>query len=241
MRTSLTILIGAGLLAGSAWGDTHGSPGLSISVSMNGDDPISWLPAGTSAGGDVFTFDGFRSEAGMWSCDWLISADPDPEINSGLIFTNMTGSTQGYTVTVVLPIAPSLAGPTTHGGSFQGGVQDNSIGDSVIAEIGTLPGSAWYEGQIDGTTVLSFYPDPPGTSIAVPFDGGANNIPYDFGGLPGITLPSGPALSTISIKHTFTLTPNSTATLTGYFVVVPEPTTLGLLMIGGFALMGRRR
>jgi hypothetical protein len=239
MRSSLILLATIGFVVGVVSTAAGQAPPLSIAVQTGEGTPISWMPAGTSAGGDAYDYDGLKTQEGMWSCDWNITADADPQINSGLIFTNMTGVTQLFSITVGLPTV--LAGPTTHGGSFQGGLQDNLIGDGFIAQIATVPASAWYEGQIDGATVLSFYPDPPGTTITAPFDGGAANIPFASGGLPGVTLPSGAVNSTIGIKHTFTLTPNSTATLTGFFIVVPEPATLGLLAVGAMVLVRRRR
>jgi hypothetical protein len=52
-------------------------------------------------------------------------------------------------------------------------------------------------------------------------------------GLPGPTLPSGPALSTIGIINRFTLTPGDTFAGSGFFVVeaVPEPSTLALVAV----------
>jgi len=63
-------------------------------------------------------------------------------------------------------------------------------------------------------------------------------------GLPGPTIP-GPAVnSTIGIEHRFNLSDGDQMTYSSSFwVVVPEPGTIGLLAagLGGLALFGRRR
>ena len=95
-------------------------------------------------------------------------------------------------------------------------------------------------GMIDGAGVMQLYPDPPGLSVSAPFDGGSANILAVSAGLPGPTLPSGAVNNSIAIQHAFTLTPGDSATLSSYFIVVPEPASLLLLAVGALVLPRRR-
>jgi hypothetical protein len=76
------------------------------------------------------------------------------------------------------------------------------------------------------------------------FGGQTITIPALNPGLPGPTLPSGPALATIGIVHRFTLSPGDSMSATSFFTVVPEPASIALAAIGFLALVwhvGRRR
>jgi hypothetical protein len=90
-------------------------------------------------------------------------------------------------------------------------------------------------------TVLDIYPDP--AVFTVGFAGGTVNVPALNPGLPGPTLPSGPATSTIGIINRFVLSPGDQFSGNSFFVVigVPEPSTFALLGIGLLTLGNRRR
>jgi hypothetical protein len=101
----------------------------------------------------------------------------------------------------------------------------NNNGSATVSTAGGLP---LYRGQIDGATVLSIYPDP--YSLSVAFAGQSINVPALNPGLPGPTLPSGAAASTIGIINQFQLSPGDIFAGNSFFVIelVPEPSTIGL-------------
>jgi hypothetical protein len=162
----------------------------------------------------------------------------DPFISASVDVVNNTAVTQFYTFIFTLPISPAIIGGSRIGGSTQGGLTDaNFDGTGTLSTTGA--GLSLYNGQIDGVDVLSLFPNL--KTINVPFQGGSASD-FTSAGLPGPTIPGPNALTSIGIKHTFSLTPGDRATFTSFFVVeVPEPGSLGLLAIGGLVLLFRRR
>ena len=168
----------------------------------------------------------------------VVSGNVDPFTNLNFAVTNNAAVTLLFTVSVTLPIVPQLPA-TLHGGSMGGTLTDaNNNGSGSVATSGGIP---YYQGQIDGATVLSSYPDP--YTLSVAFPGQTVNLPALNPGLPGPTLSSGPALSTIGIINRFTLSPGDSFAGNSFFVVVPvpEPSTLVLLAMACVAVAGRRR
>jgi len=174
---------------------------------------------------------------------WDATSDPDPFINAVFGFTNTTAFTQTYILTSVIPIAPALLGGTLIGGSSQITVNDSNFnGVATVTSVAPLLGTGFvYNALIDGLVVEDLHG--PGFSLSAPFAGGGATANAFFG-LPGPTQPGPPALTSIGIRHEITLTPGDSVTLNSNFIVViPEPTTIGLVTLGlaGLALAGRRR
>jgi hypothetical protein len=166
------------------------------------------------------------SQGDLWSLtDLDVSGNVDPFTNVVWSVTNNTAVPQVFTVSVTLPISPQTPS-TVHGGSFGGTLNDANFNGS--ASVSTAGGLPLYRGQIDGATVLSIYPDPYTQSVA--FAGQTIAVPAMNPGLPGPTIPSGPATSTIGIINHFLLSPGDTFSGNSFFVIeaVPEPSTLGL-------------
>lgn len=193
------------------------------------------LPGGTFDMKDVPTLG-----EGMWQGTLGAWGNVDPFTNLAFNVTNIALVPVGFTVSVLLPIAP-IPGATLHGGSTGGSTTDAN--NSGTGGLSTLAGIPYYAGQIDGATVLPIYPDP--TSFTFFFAGQTVTIPALNPGLPGPTLPSGPALASIGIVHRFLLSPGDTAAGTSFFIVepIPEPSSIVLAVIGGMGLLlwARRR
>ena len=168
-----------------------------------------------------------------------ITLESDPFISASVDVVNNTALTQTYTLIFTMPISPPITPGSRIGGSTQGGLTDaNNDGVGTLSTVG--PGTALYYGQIDGADVLPLFPDP--NSLSVPFAGGSASESTSAG-LPGPTIAGPSALTSIGIKHQFSLTAGDRATFTSFFIVqaVPEPGSLSLLAVGGLIMAFRRR
>jgi hypothetical protein len=251
-RTSLRAYLCGCLAAAIVFSLTSGVGATSMGtksevlVSVTGTDPDEPTSTRTEdyrvavKGDNTFSLEAIKPEAqtGWTLTDLRVSGNIDPFASLNYAITNNAGVTLLFTVSVTVPVSPQ--GPATvHGGSMGQTLTDaNFNGLGAVATSGGLP---LYQGQIDGATVLSIYPDP--YLLSVPFAGASVNVPAVNVGLPGPTLPSGPALSTIGIINRFTLTPGDIFSGNSFFVVlpVPEPNTLALLALCVIGFAGGRR
>lgn len=155
----------------------------------------------------------------------------DPYVAAGFSFTNNSAVTQTYTVQFISPVNPAITPSSLYGGSMSGSFTADPTGATVT----TAPNTPLFWGMIDGAGVLPIHNDFASWSVA---GGGSNNIPA-VNILPSVLV--GPAVNNdISIQFKFTLTPGDTATMNGYFEVIPEPATLLLLGLGGFLVRRKK-
>lgn len=188
--------------------------------------PQSWSV--TRSPGDLFRISGSWSSAD-WECSWELELDPDPFVFSDINLRNLTGSTQDFSIEVLLAAAP-VGAPSTMTGSVSGSVGDFTGNGAELRDFG---GAALYEALVDGGTVRTLY-DGPQAFIA-----GAGLT----AGLPTQSFigESGPAvLSEIGIRNTFTLTPGDNAQLTSTFLIIPTPGS-GALMLAACVISSRRK
>ncbi len=236
------------LLAGSAsastvslqlsWLNSAGA-----TVTWNGSD--TGTPTGTGA---EEQFVGSFSQApgsggtgpGAWALSWDLTADVDPFVNGFFSLQNNSNIVQTYTFTVSLPITPPVVPVSSIGGSI--GVTVTDTNGNGVATVGSVGTGFVFNAANDGTTTLQLMG--PGFALNAPFAGGSATASANAG-LPGGTIASIAANGTISITHSFTLTPGDSVGLTSFYLVnpVPEPGTLALFAGGAFGLLmlGRRR
>jgi hypothetical protein len=167
---------------------------------------------------------------------WDIQADPDPFLTASFSITNNTNATQTYTTTIFLPIAPALSAPTLIGGSAQVGISTDDNGGTVSS----VGGDTIYTALIDGVPVAGLFG--PGYSFTRPAFTTDQSGVSEFG-TPIPSMPGPAANASIAIRFTFDLTPGDSASMTGLFVVVPEPGTVALIVpvLAGMGLWRRRR
>ncbi len=177
---------------------------------------------------------------GAWALGWDVTADVDPFVNGFFSLQNNSNIVQSYTLTVSLPITPPVVPVSTIGGSI--GVTVTDANGNGVATVGSLGSGYVFNAANDGTTTLQLMG--PGFALNAPFAGGSATASASAG-LPGGTIGSIAASGTISITHTFTLTPGDSIGLTSFYLVnpVPEPGTLALFGSGalGLLMFGRRR
>ncbi len=184
-----------------------------------------------------YGLNGNMTMAGLWNLTWDMTVDTDPFVNGVFGLTNMSGATQTFVLNVTLPITPAVTPSSLIGGSIGGSVTDaNNDGTATVANSGGAP---LFDGLLDGASALTIINAP--FSFSAPFAGGTANIPATNVGLPGPTIPGPAVLNTIGINHIFTLTPGDTVALTSFFLVVPEPASLGLLACGILVMAVKRR
>jgi hypothetical protein len=160
-------------------------------------------------------------------------------VTNSFSLTNNTAATQTFIVTISVPIAPPVGGPTQLFGSVSGSLADanNAGGPPFWATTATPTADSMYVPMIDGVNFN------PGRLLLDPFTVNANGplFTVPFGGA-NFNNNAGPAaVLTIGIRNAFTLTPGDSITLQSTFNLVPAPGTLGLLAFAGIAVGRRRR
>lgn len=238
-RMQLAAPLAALLLAGPAAATT-----LSLQLSWQNaqGQTVTWngSQSGTPTGeGQEEAFIG-QQVANTWVLAWDATADADPFVNGFFSIQNNSAVTQTYTFTVTLPIAPPVVPVSTIGGSI--GVTVTDTNGNGVAAVGSAGAGFVFNAANDGATTLQLLG--PGFALSAPFAGGSATASASAG-LPGGTIASLAANGSISITHTFTLTPGDAVGLTSFYLVnaVPESGTLALFGAGALGLLrfGRRR
>jgi len=188
---------------------------------------------GTFASGEVTG----TSLTGLWDAQWDWTFNPDPFVTNNFTLTNLSGSTQTFTITSIANILP--IGPA----SLTSGSIDGSITDIPLyggATISTVSGNALYTALIDGSTYQTLLDDPFSVTVPGSSGGSADVGPASFSNLLG------PAITNdIGIRIQFSLTPGDSVSFTSVFSVaaVPVPAAIWLFGSGlvGLIVIARTR
>jgi len=116
-------------------------PAVSLTVGEVGSTVV-LNPAGVDNLNGTFDYDGVMTANPDWDLEWDMTVDPDPFVSAGFTFTNNTAVTSTFTVSVVLPIAPPINGPTLIGGSTTVGVTDANF--DGVGTLATAAPTAYY-------------------------------------------------------------------------------------------------
>ncbi len=199
-----------------------------ISTQMNLADAsqtINW-----NAATDVTTLMGSFSMAGVWNYDWKVMADPDPFIDAVFSVTNMSATTQTFTVNFGLGVSPSF----TNGamlGDLTADFEDTS-GDGGV----TFSVDSWW-GQVNGVNAMAL-----STASFTPVICSGSNCTGSFSTSDGPLSYTG-VVNDIGLSMSFTLSAGDTASFDTRFEIqpVPVPAALWLFGSGLLGLIGMAR
>ena len=189
------------------------------------------------------------SGASTWKKPFDDTVSPAVRLKVHLIctftLTNLSSSTQNFTMTVTLPIA-TISPTTKQGGYFGDPVTGTTFTDTsgnstvTLATIGAIP---FYQAIVNA-------PTPPSGSGTVSQGLGtfsitaaaSGNVPQQQWGTPIPSDVFGPATGNIQIRWNFSLTAGDQVQSKGFFQVeAPEPGSVLLLGLGLAALAVARR
>lgn len=208
-----------------------GPAGNTMTLSSNSAGTVNPIP-----GSDAFEWTGDMTNSAMgWHLNWDLTIDPDPSISGTASFTNITGATMNFTYTVSALSTEAILSPTVNGASTITVVDTDNDG----ATMASLPNDSIYDAFIQAAsqqTLFNVNSANPYSLVAAP-QGAAADVGI-WGPQPA-TVPL--AIGDVfGINHDFSLTPGDQATVNSNFFIIPEPTTLGLLVLGGMVMLRRR-
>jgi hypothetical protein len=178
-----------------------------------------------------------------WSFGWDCLVRPNTPgfmggggsfVDAAIVVTNNSASTE--TFSVLMSLGTTVPGPTTINGNVAATVVANAFG--LNATLSAPSGGSVYAGFIDlndpnvDLPAATLFDD----SYSLTATGFTPEDDADgFSGLPGAEVNSN-----IALLLTFTLTAGATATVSGFFQVIPAPAALAIFGLLGVT-SGRRR
>ncbi len=160
--------------------------------------------------------------------------DPDPGVASSASVKNLSGVTQTFIFEVTMPVVLTVpAGGSMSGGTSISIADTDFDGDGTMATAGV---NAIYQAFIDGVLQKTLFNSPYSLSFTGQIPGFTDSDTSNFSDFSTEALDS-----TLKLRHEFEVSPGDTATFNGTFFVIPEPATMGLLGLGGLALLRRKQ
>ena len=172
-----------------------------------------------------------RSE--MWSIDWNVLVDPDPLVDAQIVVTNNADVFQTFSLLMILGVDP-LADGIARGSNSA--TVTNEFNFDEGATLRTAGSGSIYRAFIDGGSPFKTLMDSPFAleTDPIPFDTDSDTESFS-------NLASGPVNQTMAILLEFELSPGDSASINGFFEIVPGPGGLALFAVFGLGLGGRRR
>ena len=169
-----------------------------------------------------------------WSLSWIVTVDTDPSIDASLTVTNATGIDQSFSLLMTLAVTPLPSGAGMSGSVIGNVIDLLGDGATLSAPTGGSLYKAFVDGIADPADVVATLHDHP---FSHTFTGGTDSIPT-----AAFSDPASPVVSSeIGVEVAFKLTSLDQADVTGVFVVIPGPASLGLLAVYGLVIRKRRR
>jgi hypothetical protein len=181
----------------------------------------------------TFSWAGEYVDATIGEITWDLLLDPDPFVSGAVAVTNNTNTTGTFTFEVSLPVTVDIAAGAPMFGSSSISINDaNNSGDATVS---APTGAAIYEGLVEGSVVATLFDDPFMLSPAFP-----PSTASDDASFTGVTSTAISAGDTIALRHTFVLSAGDSATGNSNFTIIPEPSTMVLVTLGGLAVLACR-
>jgi hypothetical protein len=204
-----------------------GPPTFTVDVTSNvGGDALHLAPTLTQGQNGNYSTSG-QEAAPSFSILFDFALNTDPAVSGSFTLTNLSGTTQTFTVAATLSGLLPIVGPTRIGGSFGDATYTDANGDESVE----ISSAAFYRAMIDGG----------GVHDLGLFDQMASGGPGIFGTISreefGKPIPNdvGPAVAgSIGVSFPgFSLTPGDSVQVPFEFVVaVPEPVFAPIFAIG---------
>jgi hypothetical protein len=250
--THSSALLALCVFSGSAFAGSGGSVPeffMTWDTTASSEGPLTYDPADFGKGpinlgnGQYQYIGDLTGDGGDWFFEWNCIVRPNTQnlmgggggsfVDAQIVVTNNSASTQ--TFSVLMSLGTSIAGPTTTNGNVAATISNTGFTGTQI--LGTAGSSSVYSGFIDLNDPMVDLPaatlwDPGYSLEQTGF--GTNSDGDSFSGLPGDEVTSN-----IALLLTFTLTAGASATVTGFFQVIPGPASIALF--GLLGLGGRRR
>lgn len=215
---AVAMAVAAQVPIGAAQAGTVGSgtPSFTLDVTSSvGQDHLQLTPTLTADGKGGFTTSG-NDSATSFSILYDLNLNPDPHLSGSFTLTNLSGTTQTFTVTATLGVTP-LAGPTTISGSY-GGTEGATFTDANGSESVVVTTALLFQARIDDTGVADLGSFPyASASGGAGVSGTLAPLSFDPKAGPGVASTIGVALPG------FTLTAGDSLEVPFEFLVVPEP------------------
>ncbi|MFQ5490666.1 MAG: PEP-CTERM sorting domain-containing protein [Phycisphaerae bacterium] len=187
----------------------------------------------TPTGPNSFVWMGAMSNSTLgWEIDWNLIIDEDPKITGVTAFTNLFPAITNFTFNISANSAISIPSPTVNGASTISVLDTDADGALMNAQTG----GSIYDAFIAASSQQTLFNDP--FSLVAPPQG-VNQTGTAWGPQAStVALNLGDAFG---INHAFALSGLDQATVNSSFFIVPEPTTLGIVALGGMMLLHRKR
>jgi hypothetical protein len=187
---------------------------------------VDWTNVEARPNGSGNSVNNWEGANGLDLSDWSLSMDSDPFVTNNFTITNTTASTQTYSLTTTLAIAPVIPNGLMRG-SIGFTLTNNTGGSATLS----TSGASIYQGIIDGNVARTLWDSP--TTFTTASSTGAG---IDFG-FP--TREGAPESidSTIGVTIMLSLTAGDSASFTSGFDVIPVPLPAAVWLFGS-ALLG---
>lgn len=178
-----------------------------------------------------------QSAGAGWDADWVMELGGADGLSFDVSFDSNMPTTEEFGFSLSVPSLNDYASPSTLTGSTSVNVLDNVQNGDPGATVAAPAGNSSYKALIEGTVWETLLDHPAFSLTAPPFQTNSYG-PESFVNNFGPAVSSGDQLE---IQHSFTLTGFDTAQFVSTFVVIPEPSCLILLGLGGAMALRRRR